>query len=461
MKIQDALLGVRRKLQLLSPSGFARSVSVLAGGTALAQLISVLTLPLITRLFTPSDFSILAVFASLLAILSVSACLRLDVAIPMPRDDDEAAQLLALALLSCTAVSTVIAIGLWLSSPRILSLLGLDSFIKFLWILPVGVWLASAYSAIQFWSTRAKIFNHIARTRVTQAVGGAAVQLGMGWLGIAPQGLLFGQLVSSSAGFLGLIRTALKRDRKIFREINTKKMKAAWRSYDRFPKYATFEAIANIAGVQLPIILIAALVAGPEAGYLMLATRAMAIPMGLIGGAVAQVYLSRASEEFRNGSLEKFSESVLSGLVRVGVGPLLAIGILAPAVFSVIFGKEWARSGELIVWMIPWFIFQFLSSPISMVMHVTKKQRQMLFLTLSGLLGRVGAVLSATYGLSGYTSETYAISGGVFYGCCLIFFSRAAGIGIRKLADIVKSNLFSMSAWVATAVAFRVTIELI
>ena len=59
-------------------------MGVLVGGTAFAQAIAVLALPLLTRLYTPDDFSVLAVYAALLGIISVVACLRLEIAIPMP-----------------------------------------------------------------------------------------------------------------------------------------------------------------------------------------------------------------------------------------------------------------------------------------------------------------------------------------------------------------------------------------
>src|SRR5690606_34581923 len=100
----------------------------------------------------------------------------------------------------------------------------------------------------------------------------------------------------------------------------------------------------------------------------------MAAPMGLVGGDVAQVSVSRAPEKYRSGELAEFTARVIEGLVKTGVGPLLFVGIIAPPVFAIVFGVEWRRAGEIISWMTPWFIFQFISSPVSMVMHVTDRQ---------------------------------------------------------------------------------------
>src|SRR3954453_22581149 len=84
--------------------GFLGSVGVLLGGTGIAGAISALMLPVLTRLYTPQDFSLLAVLTSAIAIVSVAACLRFDMAIPLPEQDAEAANVLGLAILSLAGV---------------------------------------------------------------------------------------------------------------------------------------------------------------------------------------------------------------------------------------------------------------------------------------------------------------------------------------------------------------------
>lgn len=66
-------------------------MGVLVGGTTGAQLLAVLAAPLLTRLYTPEDFGLLAVYASLLGLIAVIASLRYELAIPLPTDDTEAA----------------------------------------------------------------------------------------------------------------------------------------------------------------------------------------------------------------------------------------------------------------------------------------------------------------------------------------------------------------------------------
>ena len=91
------------------PGGaFARHVVTLASGTALGQLLLVLALPVLTRLYTPADYGALAVYSSTLTVLLVLASLRFEVAIPLPDDDRAAGSLLALSLLALAVVTLVV-----------------------------------------------------------------------------------------------------------------------------------------------------------------------------------------------------------------------------------------------------------------------------------------------------------------------------------------------------------------
>lgn len=425
-----------------------RSVTVLVGGTAFAQALTILALPFITRLYSPEDFSVLAVYTSISVMISVVACMRLEIAIPMPEDDGEAANLLALALCSCTVVAVSTGVFFWIFPEQIVKLTGQPGLRPYLWSLPPAIWLASGYVALTFWATRKKRFSAVAKTRVSQALGSVSAQFGFGLLpGFGPFGLLLGQIISSGAGVLGLGRTALKDDRRSISRVNLREMRRVLHDYDRFPKYSTFDAFASSAGIQLPIIMIAAMALGPDAGYLLLATRAMAAPLGLIGGAVSQVYLSRAPTEARAGRLGPFTAGVIGGLIKSGVGPLLFVGLVASELFPLVFGQKWSRAGELVAWMTPWFVMQFLSNPVSMAMHVTGSQRLALILQIFGLVLRVSVVGIAGILAPQYIVELYAVSGFLFYLAHFVVVVKLAGIDVRGLLLAMSGGVPIVMAW--------------
>lgn len=417
---------LRGRLANLRKNDFVRSASALVGGTAAAQALTILALPILTRLYSPEEFAILAVYIAILTMVQVVACLRLEIAIPLPEHDDEAANLLALSVGLTLTLSVLSALFVWLQGDWFFDVINQPSMRPYGWLLPIGLCFAGLYSAIQYWSSRKSRFAAIARTRMTQSGAGLAAQLGLGWAGVGSIGLMIGHAIMSGAGVLNLAMHALRYDTPALRAISWQGMRRVLGIYRRFPLYSTWDALANNAALQVPVLLIAALALGPEAGFLLLASRAVGTPVTMIGNAVGQVYLAKAPEHLRNGTLPAFSRSILIGLAKMSVVPLVLVGILAPWLVGWAFGAEWERAGVLIAWMVPWFILKLLSSPISMVMHVRMRQRQMLLLTVFGLVLRIGAVAVAWQLAPAVMAEVYALSGAVFYLVALFVFLAAA-----------------------------------
>lgn len=387
----------------------------------------ILALPVLTRLYSPDDFNLLAVYASALGIISVVTCLRYNIAIPIPEDDADGMALLAASLISASVISALIAVPVLLAPQRIAAVLGQPRLDSYLWMLPVGVFFAASYDALQYWISRTKRFAVITYTRMNRAIGGTATQLGIGYASPSPFGLLFGHMVYSGLGIVGLLANLFRHDRALLRTLSPASISVQAKRNYRYPLYSVPEALLNTASAELPIILIAATAIGPEAGFLLLAMRLMGMPMALIGSSVSQVFLAEARSRQSKGDLAEFTRTTMLTLLKTGTPILLAAGLLAPFAFPIIFGSEWARAGWLVAWMTPWFIMQFVASPVSMILHVLGKQHVATGLQASGLVIRVGAVLGASLWLPDFVSEAYAISGAVFYAIYLsVLFRRTA-----------------------------------
>ena len=432
---------------------FIRSVGVLVGGTALAHGITALALPVLSRLYSPADFSALAVFTSLLSIISVAACLRFDVAVSLPHRDADAANLLALALGCALVVSLLIAVPVLFVPEQIVSWTNQTTLRPYLWLLPVGVLLAATYSTLQGWLLRKKAFGQIARSRVAQSAAAAGTQVSMGLAGAGAFGLLLGYVLNAGAACIVLGYRAIRFDRDSIRAITWPGMRTMAVEYHRFPKYSSWEALSNSAAIQLPIIMIGAMAIGPEAGYLSMAMYVMQAPMALVGNAIGQVYLSRAPDEYREGRLGTFTAEVFGGLLKAGVGPLLFVGIVSPFAFPFIFGEEWRRAGHLVAWMTPWFIMQFLASPISMALHVQGRQRTAMYLQNFSLAVRVAAVWVAATLLPVAVSEIYALSGFFIYGIYAVVVLVIVHASFRKLLVEARNALPVTMAWLLAATA--------
>jgi len=233
-------MSLKARLSAIRASDFVRSAGALVGGTAVAQALTVLALPILTRLYSPEQFSLLAVYVATLTIVQVVACLRLEIAIPLPEHDVDAANLLALGLLSAISAAAIMALLVLGFGNAFFGAIGQPEMQAYGILLPFGIWLAGSYAALQFWSTRKRRFATIARTKMMQAGSGLTAQLSLGWAGAGPVGLLLGHALMAGAGVINLARQAWHNDRSAFHRVTPHGMKRALYIYRRFPIYSTW-----------------------------------------------------------------------------------------------------------------------------------------------------------------------------------------------------------------------------
>lgn len=377
-----------RAVRLLPNNAFARSVSVLVGGTAGAQLLMVLASPLLTRLYTPDDFGLLAVYAGLLGVLAVIASFRYELAIPLPESDQDAANVVVLSLVAVLGVTLFAALIVLLAGEPIAAALGVPRLADVFWLLPFGVLLQGGYKVFNYWAIRTKQFPVIARTRLCQALATLAIQL----LGAKAGGvsLLAGQAGGQGVGSITLARAALQHP-----ELRRWRWQDVWYSakrYRHFPFFSTWGGFFNSAGQQLPPLLFAALFSAGAAGLYALAHRVLTMPMSIIGQAVGNVFFSNAAEAYREGRLGPLVSNVHEKLAQIAMPPALVLIVAGPDLFVLVFGEQWRSAGDFARWMAPWLYMVFITSPLSTLFAVMEKQAQGMLFQIVLVLARIIAI---------------------------------------------------------------------
>jgi O-antigen/teichoic acid export membrane protein len=358
--------------KILPKNRFARSVSILAGGTAFSQGLTILASPFLTRLYSPDDFGLLAVYVSLLGILGVIASLRYEMAIPLPENDEDAASVIILCLFIVLGMSALSCVAVFFFKESIVRLMNAPALGDFLWLLPVGLLLMGIYRAFNYWAIRNKAFTAIARTKLTQSITNITIQLAGYSLG--PIALLFGQIAAQAAGSTSLGMLAVRGRWATFRLVRFHKVTRAACRYKRFPLYSSWAGLINTAGHQLPPILFVAFFSASAAGVYALAHRVLMLPATLIGVAIGNVFFSHASEENRKGDLKILYAKVQDKLIQIGLPPALILIAAGPELFATIFGEDWRIAGQFSQWLAVGAFAGFVVSPLSMVLTILEKQ---------------------------------------------------------------------------------------
>lgn len=397
--------------------GFLKSVSILVGGTAFAQLVGILILPIVTRIYSPEDFSKFAVFSSVIAIISTIACLRFEIAIPMPKTEKQALHLLLLSLLS-TIIFVILSSLFLIIWGAQFDILTKNRISEYKIYIPLAVLLLSISTILQLWAIRDKKYKVLARTRIIQSVNGALAQIIFGFMKIGTIGLIISYLIQSISGLISLLNSFKESINKKYNPFNVHDLRDTFIEYKNYPIFSTAEALLNVLSSQLPILLIG-IYLDVEAAYFMLGIKLLSAPINLIGKATGQVFLGQAAEEFRRGNLKNFTIKISKNLAIFALLPFILVLITAPIVVPFVFGSEWARAGYLISIMTPWFFLQFITNPVSMALHVCNEQKVAMYLQFVGLVLRVCPLALTLIVFKMYAAETFILSSAVFY---LIYF---------------------------------------
>lgn len=187
-------------------SDFLKSIVVLTSGTVLAQMVSYLATPFITRLFTPDEIGELGVFLRITAFITAIAAARYELTLPLPKNHHHAFQLFRLSLriaLISIGVSLFVGLGYWVWSDFELTILWYILFI-------VSTSFFMIFRNIGMnWAIRNKSFNHISISGVVGSTFTNSIKIIAGLLHFGVIGLILSHLIGSVMAVIVFIREYL------------------------------------------------------------------------------------------------------------------------------------------------------------------------------------------------------------------------------------------------------------
>jgi O-antigen/teichoic acid export membrane protein len=389
-------------IALKKATAYFNDVMLLVSGTTASQIIIVLSYPFITRLFSPEDFGILAVFTSVVGVIAVVICLRYDAAIMLPASDEDAANLLAGSIGIATVISILSIPAIWWLGPTVASWLNQPTLAKYLWLVPPVLFfggMGTGHPALNAWALRKKRYAIIASTRVADSTITAAGQLGAGWTGFATAGSLIGAtLIGATVSPLVLGVQIWRKYGDMFRKnVSLQNIIDNLKRYYKFPVYSTGSTLLNTVSWQIPSFMLAIFFSADIVGFYALGFRILQLPMSLVGTAIGQVFFQRSAEAYKEGHLASVVDEAFHRLVLLGLFPMLTLTLVGKAFAVIFFGEAWAEAGVYTQILGIWAFFWFISTPLSNLFYILEKQEFLLRINILLLVTRL-----VSLGLGGY-----------------------------------------------------------
>ncbi len=357
-------------------NSFLASVARLIGGSAAAQLIAVASTPFITRIYSPADFSGFGLFLSALGIANSVATLKYEAAIVSAQKACDATRLVFL--------SVAAAIPLGAAATGILFLMARSSLLGFgnlglpaiLVLFPTVVAYAS-FTALRQWYVRRSNYRRISQSLVFHSASRLVSQLAFGLAGATGIGLAMSETVSRLAISARMAQQSWPRFRRAARTLRWRELARVGARYSRFPRHATPSTLIDTVAHVLPVPLVVQCFGAVDAGAFVLVQRIIAVPVGLIGLAVADVFHRRLVEQRRSkpgGALRLLDKTALY-LLALGAVPCGIVMLLGPPLLSFICGESWLNAGYVAAALAPLALAEFAISPISQCFSVYQAHR--------------------------------------------------------------------------------------
>ncbi|MEL4356300.1 MULTISPECIES: lipopolysaccharide biosynthesis protein [unclassified Luteococcus] len=366
------------RLGKLRSNQFLRHVLTLMTGTAVAQVIPLAARPILTRLYTPEDFGLYGLYMALATGVVTVGALRYDLAVVMPEEDSDARALVKLASRIALGVSLLTTLVLTLWARPIAGAMRHPELAPYLPAVGLLVLAMTQISSRQYWLNRRKRYKEMARNRMGQSVGTVGTQLGVGLALGGPVGLVLGSLVGQWFSSLNLWRLTR---RETAPQPGDSALAMA-KEYRKMPLVNGPNALVDTFRLQGINILIGVFFSKALLGQFTQAWSLLQMPMGLINGALSQVFFQKLATT-RRGQMFAVVRNAMLRSLAVGIVPFTLIWLLAPWLFPFVLGGNWRPAGEMARILVPWLYLNFVTSPVSMLFLTVRRQGVMLCFALA------------------------------------------------------------------------------
>lgn len=399
-------------------SDFFKHVVTLVSGTGLAQLFTIAASPVLSRLFVPEDYTPYILFTSIIGIISVIAAGRFELAILLPKKEEEAKSLVALSFSISIGMALLTLVGVIIYDLWLFAYWPTHNFNSWFYLLPVAVFVMGAYKAGNFWSTRQKTYKKNALGRITTSFLLAVISIFFGLFHYIP-GLIIAFVAANAGGLILITREMFIRSRGFFEKVNRKTIVESFKTHSEFAKVNVPHALIDNFQEYGIIFFIAYFFNDALVGLYGFAFRLLKAPLGLIGSAYYQVFYQKITQHsFTAAETRKMTLKIYRNTFLMGIAPFSILFFFGSEIFAFVFGEEWREAGTISQVLAPWLLLNFMASPVSCMPLRYKKQRAAFALTL------VDVVFKYTMLIIGGIYHDYYLSFtllSIFESCLMIF----------------------------------------
>lgn len=381
-------------LSNIKKNTYVIQILTLMSGTLVAQAVMLLSIPIITRLYSASEFGLYALFISIINIVGNISSLKYEQAIILSKREKDASSLLFISFVITSIIALV----------SFLVILSFDTLISpyfnnsdSIYFIPLGILFVGLVQIFNAYSSRNQFYKVMAKVRMYNALNISFLQICTQYF-LNFNGLILGKLTADLFTIFYFLRYHWKKNTLQLHSISRRRIQFNLTKHSNFPKFQSATVFFNSISQNIPILLLGYFYSLEIAGFYALTVRVLQAPIGLIGSSTREVFYQKASNLNINKKsfFDLYCKTTLF-LFKLMILPLIVIFFFGGEIYSTFFGVSWYTSGKYSEILIFWFFFAFINSPSIVAFSILGLQKVQMFIEIISMILRFLSIFVGYY----------------------------------------------------------------
>ena len=358
-------------------NSFGKNLKKVLSFSLIAQGIPILSLPILTRLYSEDNFGALSLFLSIVGVTSILFSLRLDFSIFLYDTEKKINNILKtiIILQPLFIVLSYVFLFLAVSFDLLMS-----NDIYMLILVPIGSSSLAIYMAYTTKLNKLSNYNFLVKLKVIIPMIILFFSVSLAFIFDRNYSQIYSYLIAY------IIISLLIFFKTSFQNFKLSTIKNILVDNKRFLIYSLPSDIFNsFNNIGFPVLLYY-FYDLKVVGLYFLAMKLVKVPTSLILSSISYVYNQQASDLINQHRYQKVFDltRTLQFKIALYLLPfLILLSFLAPTAFDLVFGDNWRASGELIKYFAVFIFFNGIYSPISQIGNFLEKQNILLYFNFS------------------------------------------------------------------------------
>ena len=406
---------IRRVLK----SEFIKSVFSIGSGNLIAQLISLVTVPILTRVYSNEAYGTYGVIASTVAIIVSFATLGLSSAIMAPKDDAESKKVLLTGICLQGVITVIIGVGACIVHPWYSLFTVEGSYYLAIAIMCIYVVVINMNSFLRVYVNRIGMNKILLVNPIIGSLCNFLIAIPLGLIGVGYVGFFIALIIGNAIMNVQMIVKS-KPFEKTFRPSDI------FRVIKEYKDFIIYQCPANLlsnAGTQWPVQYMSKLYDNAQMSYYTLACSVLQYPIRLIAAPIGTVYFRTASRYNREGrDLAGFTFKFTIGAMLLALLPMVIFVFWGGRICAFLLGDKWFETGKVAGIIILQYVLLFCTQCISYCRVSLGKQKANL---MFGLISLLFTVVASFVGYKVFGSFLGTVIACTFARCVINVFDMA------------------------------------